>query len=96
MLTGESLDGAVVNYVTVNANYRVINLSSNRVTLALNPSTGLFRGTLINPADRKSIAVSGALLQQQNAGWGYSCAKTKVGESISAPAKTFSPARLRK
>jgi len=85
MLTGESLDGAVVNYVTVNANYRVINLSSNRVTLVLNPSTGLFRGTLINPADRKSIAVSGALLQQQNAGWGYFLRQNQSGRVYFGP-----------
>jgi formylglycine-generating enzyme required for sulfatase activity len=44
---------------------------TNLSRLTITNTTGLFGGTLTNPATRKAIPISGAVLQKVNAGYGY-------------------------
>jgi hypothetical protein len=69
-----NLDGGVlsiVNSITLTANNHVTNLSSNKLTLTINLSTGVFTGTVVNPATAASIPFTGVVLQKPNAGYGY-------------------------
>jgi hypothetical protein len=59
------------NSILLGANSKVTNLGSNKLALSITTSSGLFKGSVVNPATGKSLAFSGALLQKQNAGSGF-------------------------
>src|SRR5207253_2757997 len=69
--TGGNLAEVLINQVRLNTNNKVANLSSNKLTLTLSPSSGLFKGTVVNPIDGKPISFLGAVLQDENSGSGY-------------------------
>ena len=54
----------------------------NPVTLAFNSASGLFKGTVINPATGKPIAVNGVVLQNQNFGAGFFLGTTESGSAL--------------
>jgi hypothetical protein len=49
---------------------RIVSESTNRLSLTFSRSTGIFRGTVIDPTSGKSLPFSGAALQMQNIGCG--------------------------
>ena len=86
VLTDGNLAGGITNAVTIGLNNRVVdNTISNKLTLALIPSSGLFRGTAVNPVTRKLIAFNGALLQKQNLGSGNFLGTNQCGKVFFGP-----------
>lgn len=85
VLTGGSLSESVINYITINTNNKVTNLSSNRLTLILTPSSGLFRGTVLHTEDGIPIRFSGALLPDENSGSGYFIRANQSGRAYLGP-----------
>ena len=80
MLAGGDLTSSITNDLTLSANNRVLNLSSNKMTLTFNLPTGTFRGTVADPnLPTKRIAVNGAVLQGANVGRGYFVGTTQSG-----------------
>jgi hypothetical protein len=67
-LTGGDLPETISNEVGVGV-MPATESSTNK--LSVMNSTGMFRGSVINPATHKPIAVSGIVLQNQNFGAGY-------------------------
>jgi len=67
-------DGTVgslfTNLVTLAPNNRILNQSSNRLSLTFSLTTGTFRGSVTDPTTKLSSAFSGAVLQNINAGFG--------------------------
>jgi hypothetical protein len=59
------------NRIILGPNNKVTNAGTNRLTLTLAPTTGLFQGTVTHLALGKSTAFKGALLQEQQAGYGF-------------------------
>jgi hypothetical protein len=59
------------NQVLLSTNSRVVNLSSNRLSLALSLVTGEFTGTVAIPDSARLATFRGAVLQKQNQGAGY-------------------------
>jgi hypothetical protein len=59
--------------------------STNRTTLTIATSSGLFRGSVVNPATMKTIPISGAVLQKQNVGAGYFLGTSESGEVLLGP-----------
>jgi hypothetical protein len=84
-LSGGDLAGVLINHVTLNTNNKVTNLSSNKLTLTLMPSSGLFKGAVLNPADGKSISFRGAVLQDENSGSGYFLRTNQSGRVFMGP-----------
>ena len=80
ILAGGDLGSSITNELTLAANNRVTNLSSNKTTLTFNLPTGTFRGTVAEPnSPTKRVAYSGALLQGANVGRGYFLGTTQSG-----------------
>jgi len=48
-------------------------------------STGLFKGTVINPADGKPVSFNGVLLQKQNFGGGFFTGFNQTGRVFIGP-----------
>jgi len=71
VLAGGNLTAGLTNQIQLGSNNRITNLSSNKLTLTFASASGLFRGSVVNPATGKSIAVNGAVLQKQNSGRGF-------------------------
>ena len=59
------------NIVAMGADSRVANLGNNRLTLSITASSGLFKGTVVDPAGGKTKTYRGVLLQKRNEGSGY-------------------------
>jgi hypothetical protein len=68
---GGNLAVPFANPILLGASSKVTNLGGNKLALAITTSSGLFKGSVVNPATSKSLAFSGALLQKQNLGSGF-------------------------
>ncbi len=86
VLTGGNLAGGITNNVTIQPKNKVADASlTNKLTLVLTTSQGMFKGTVLNPATKKAIAFSGALLQNQGWGSGYFLGTNQSGRVCFGP-----------
>jgi hypothetical protein len=53
--------------------------SSGKLSLSISTTSGLFKGSVVNPATKKTIPISGAVLQKQNIGAGYFLGTNEIG-----------------
>ena len=61
LLADGNLPQNLTNQFTLEKNSKVT--STNKTILTISTSTGLFTGSVLNPANKKAIAISGAVLQ---------------------------------
>jgi len=68
-----ALAASITNDINIGSHEKVINLSSNKLTMTFNSSTGILQGSVVNPAapGSKAIPFSGVLLQTQTNALGY-------------------------
>ena len=71
VFSGGNLLQNFTNAVAMGADSRVANLGNNRLTLSITTSSGLFKGTAVDPVSGKSKTFRGALVQKRNEGSGY-------------------------
>ena len=71
-----NLSSFVSNTVTLNSK---ITPCTNTVKLAITPGSGLFSGSFLNPANRKSVPFKGVLFQKQNLGAGFFLGSNQTG-----------------
>jgi cyclophilin family peptidyl-prolyl cis-trans isomerase len=74
---GGNLSQSITNQFWLGTNNLVT--GSNTLSLKITTTSGLFQGGFINPATGKSNSFSGALLQKQNAGYGYFLGTNQTG-----------------
>ena len=74
---GGNLSQSITNQFWLGTNNLVT--GSNKLSLKITTTSGLFQGGFINPATGKSNSFSGALLQKQNAGYGYFLGTNQTG-----------------
>jgi hypothetical protein len=85
-----NLTQSLTNAFGLSTNNRVA--GSNGLSLALNLGSGLFSGKLTDPASRSRLAIHGALLLKQNAGFGYFANVDQTGPVYVGPqADTAAP-----
>lgn len=65
-----NLAASFENEITL-TNNAVVNLDTNKLTLSINRSSGLFTGSVTPPGTAKSIPFRGAIDQGLNQGWGF-------------------------
>lgn len=65
-----NLGESFINDVSM-ANNKVTNLGTNRLTLTISPSSGLFSGSVTTPDGSRTFPFKGAVHQKQNQGWGF-------------------------
>jgi hypothetical protein len=68
---GGNLAATLTNTVALSPKNKVVNLSGTKLSLAISPSIGLFSGSVIDPFTSRSLKFKGALLQDQNCGFGF-------------------------
>jgi uncharacterized repeat protein (TIGR02543 family) len=61
---------------------KVANLSANKMTLKFTRNTGLFKGSVTDPATTQNVPFSGVLIQNQNKGYGFFINGTQTGSVI--------------
>ena len=77
LLEGGNLAQSVTNGFALDASNKVT--GTNKLSLKITTASGLFQGSVLNPASGKPIAVSGAVLQKQNAGFGTFAGTNQTG-----------------
>jgi len=77
ILEGGNLTDSITNGLSIAPN-NIIS-GTNSLKLTFTTTTGLFQGSVLNPATLKPIAVKGALLQKQNIGYGYFLGTNQTG-----------------
>jgi len=85
-ISGGGLSQSWTNEIRLELNNRVTNLSDAKLTLSITPSSGLFRGTFVDPDSHKSEPFQGVLLQDINIGVGYFLGPDQSGEIRLGPA----------
>jgi hypothetical protein len=71
VLAGAGLKTGITNEIVLNTGNRISNFGNNKLNLAFNPSSGLFKGSATWPALLKPIQFNGVILQTQNVGRGF-------------------------
>jgi hypothetical protein len=70
-LAGGFIDPPIVSDFGVGKGNRIVDNSGNQLKLSFTPTTGLFRGSIRDPSSGKPVPFQGAVLQNQNAGYGF-------------------------
>ncbi|HYV30858.1 MAG TPA: hypothetical protein VEO53_07135, partial [Candidatus Binatia bacterium] len=73
------------NNLTLGTDNKVVNHSSNRISLTIQKPTGLFTGSVTPPGGRSARSIKGALLQKQNSGSGFFLGTNQSGRVSIAP-----------
>jgi hypothetical protein len=84
-LANGNLTDSFTNQITLDSASKVTNQSTNALTLAVTSSTGLFKGSVVNPDTGKAIAISGVVLQKQNFGGGFFVGTNQAGRVFFGP-----------
>jgi len=71
VFSGGNLTPAFTNIITLSERNKVGNLSDNKLSMSISTSSGLFGGSVVDPATGKPSSFKGALLQNQNGGAGF-------------------------
>ena len=71
LFDGGNLAVPFTNTITLSADNKITNLSSNKLALTITVAKGLFRGSVVDPSTGQPFNFAGALLQKQNVGCGF-------------------------
>jgi hypothetical protein len=69
--SGGGLSASFTNCIVVGQSGRLLNESTNTLTVSFSPLTGTFIGRVTDPATSKSLPFGGVVFQKQNAGYGF-------------------------
>jgi hypothetical protein len=79
-LQGGGLAQGITNRIALAANSHVTPVSGPKLSLTFTPSTGGFRGSVVNPAASKPVSFGGVLLQGRGFGSGFFLGTSGSGE----------------
>jgi hypothetical protein len=82
-LTNGNLAQSFTNQFVLGDNNKVT--STNKMSLTILSSSGLFTGSVVNPETKKMIPIHGAVLQKQNIGAGYFLGTNESGAVFLGP-----------
>jgi hypothetical protein len=85
-VSGGGLSQSWTNDIRLELNNRVTNLSGPKLSLSITTSSGLFRGTFVDPETQKAEPFQGVLFQDSNVGIGYFLGSGQSGEIRLGPA----------
>ena len=86
IFSGGGLLAPFTNSLSLNSNSRVAGLHSNGLTLNITTSSGLFRGSALNPDTGKALPFQGILFEKLNSGAGFFMNNNQSGEIYLPPA----------
>jgi hypothetical protein len=85
VLSGGELTQAVTNQITLGIDNRVTSVANTQIKLTFIPSSGLFRGSAVNPATGEKLSLGGVVLQKSSFGSGLFKGKTGIGHAYVGP-----------
>lgn len=71
VFSGPNLADSFTNTFQITSAGRIVNTSSNRMSVSISSQTGWFSGVVTDPASGRRIIFQGALLRDQQVGYGY-------------------------
>jgi len=86
-ISGGGLSQTWTNEIRLELNNRVSNLAGPTLSLSITTSSGLFRGTFVDPETQKAEPFQGVLFQDSNVGIGYFLGSGASGEIRLGPAQ---------
>lgn len=78
-LGGANLASTILNDVLLTPTNRIINLSSNKLSMTITLSSGLFSGSAVRPDTGRPVPFKGVLLQKANYGTGLHSGTNRTG-----------------
>jgi hypothetical protein len=84
-LANGNLADSITNQVTLGSTSKVTNQSPNVLKMTITTSSGLFKGSVVNPATSKAITINGVVLQKQNFGGGFFLGTNQTGRVFFGP-----------
>jgi len=86
ILNGGGLQGPETNAITLGMNNRVTTMPGSKLSVNITASSGLFKGSFLNPETRRTTTFQGMILKQSNVGVGYFLDAGLSGEVYLSPA----------
>ena len=86
VLSGGGLHEPLTNSITLALNNRATAAPASKFSLTITPSTGLFKGSALNPETGKTVPFQGILFRKANIGVGYFLGADQSGEVYLSPA----------
>jgi hypothetical protein len=83
-LQNGNLTASFTNQITIDSASKVTSTNAT-VKVTITTSTGLFKGTVVNPADGKSISFNGVVLQKENIAAGFFTGFNQTGRVYMQP-----------
>jgi hypothetical protein len=95
LTNGDLAEGGITNEIGVSPAVELVGTGAdeNMVKLTFNNATGLFHGTVVNPATGKPIVINGAVLQNQDLAAGYFAGATETGSVLLAATPAPTPSQ---
>ena len=90
LLTNGDLPQNITNQIVLNPAAPITSQSTNDQTawkLEFKPSTGMFKGSVLNPETGASLSINGVVLQNQDFGAGLFIGTTETGSVTLSPAR---------
>ena len=71
VFNGGGLAAPITNSVMWGLDNKIINQSKNKLSLSLTSASGLFKGTVVDPATGHNVPFQGVLFEKNNVGLGF-------------------------
>jgi len=84
VLQGAGLSQSITNPFTIGANNKVTGDSGMKLTFT--PTSGIFKGSVLNPDTGKPVTISGVVLQNEDTGFGEFPGTSETGSVLLLPA----------
>jgi hypothetical protein len=68
--SGGNLSSDFANNIALGASSKVSNLSANKLAMAFTTTTGLYKGTVVDPTSGATLPFAGAVFQKTDMGYG--------------------------
>jgi hypothetical protein len=82
---GGNLGDGFSNLLSLGLGSKVVNNSSNALTLTFTLTTGAFKGKVTNPFNSQSLSFNGVVLPKMNGGYGYALGTNQSSEVVFGP-----------
>jgi hypothetical protein len=83
--SGGNLNPDFSNDISLGASSKVTNLSANKLTMAFSTSTGLYKGTVVDPTSGATLPFAGAVFQKTQLGYGSLMGVNQSSSVVVAP-----------
>jgi len=85
LLSGGGLSQRLNIPISISSNNKITAATGTKTTITLSSTTGLFKGTAINPDTQRAFIFQGALLEKASVGSGFFLGTNQSGQVYLGP-----------